>query len=176
MSSNSFAYWLFHAITFERKVFSKIHESKSKKSLRETREYRCLLVSTDAEAARAGTDGYTDTQDDYSNPRACSPRVNKAIPTRTTSFSKEKGAALGGTRTLAHARRGLTKQYQPGQLLFQRKKELPWVRLEPTTLFFLDRVLSLLSYQGSSASRALSLQYNTTQDKVKPQYSVLWHR
>ena len=32
MSSNSFAYWLFHAITFERKVFSKIHESISKKS------------------------------------------------------------------------------------------------------------------------------------------------
>ena len=56
----SFAYWLFHAITFSRKVFSKIHESKSKKSLRETREYRCLLVSMDAEVARAGTDGYTD--------------------------------------------------------------------------------------------------------------------
>ena len=33
-SSNSFAYWLFHAITFERKAFSKIHELKSKKSLR----------------------------------------------------------------------------------------------------------------------------------------------
>ena len=75
MSSNSFAYRLFHAITFERKVFSKIHESKSKKSLKGTREYRYLLVSTDAEAARAGTDGYTDTQDDYSNPRACAPRV-----------------------------------------------------------------------------------------------------
>ena len=30
---NSFAYWLFHAITFEGKVFSKIHELKSKKSL-----------------------------------------------------------------------------------------------------------------------------------------------
>ena len=39
--------------------------SKSKKSLRETREYSCLLVSTDVEAARAGTDGYTDTQDNY---------------------------------------------------------------------------------------------------------------
>ena len=57
-------------------------------------------------------------------------------------------------------------QYQPG------KKELPWVGLEPTTLCFLDRVLFLLSYQGSSASRALSLQYNTTQDKVKPQYGI----
>ena len=56
---------------------------------------------------------------------------------------------------------------------FQRKKMLPWVGLEPTTLCFLDRVLFLLSYQGSSAGRALSLQYNTTQGKVKP---VLWHR
>ena len=64
VSSNSFAYRFFHAITFERKVFSKIHESKSKKSLRETREYRCLLVSTDAEAARVGTDGYTHRQTD----------------------------------------------------------------------------------------------------------------
>ena len=60
VSSNSFAYWLFHAITFSRKVFSKIHESKSKKSLRETREYRCLLVSTDAEAEQ--TDTQTDRQ------------------------------------------------------------------------------------------------------------------
>ena len=81
MSSNSFAYWLFHAITFERKFFSKTHESKSKKSLRETSGYRWLLVSTDAEAARAGTDRQTDrqtdTRDDYSNPRACAPRVNK---------------------------------------------------------------------------------------------------
>ena len=79
MSSNSFAYRLFHAITFERKVLSKIHESKSKKSLRETREYRCLLVSTDAEAARAVTDGYI--HDNYSNPRACAPRVNDTLST-----------------------------------------------------------------------------------------------
>ena len=66
----------------ERKGFSKIHESKSKKSLRETREYRCLLSSTDAEAARAGTDRYTDTHThthvNYRNPRACAPRVNNA--------------------------------------------------------------------------------------------------
>ena len=34
----------------------------------------------------------------------------------------------------------------------------------------LDRVLFLLSYQGSSAGRALSLQHNTTHGKVKPQY------
>ena len=54
----SFAYWLSH----HNFVFSKIHESKSKKSLRETREYRCLLVSTDAEAARSGTDRQTDRQ------------------------------------------------------------------------------------------------------------------
>ena len=35
-------------------------ENPRVKSLRETREYRCLLVSMDAEVARAGTDGYTD--------------------------------------------------------------------------------------------------------------------
>ena len=90
MSSNSFAYWLFHAITFERKVFSIIHESKSKKRLRETREYRWLWIKTGAEAARAGTDGYTDrlTHVHTRNPRACAPRVNYSNP-------------------LAHARRGL---------------------------------------------------------------------
>ena len=74
VSSNSFANGLFHAITFERKVLSKIHDSKSKKSLRETREYRCLLVSTDAEAP---TDRHT-----HSNPRACAPRVTmQLLPT-----------------------------------------------------------------------------------------------
>ena len=61
MSSNLFAYWFFHTITFERKFFSKIYLSKSKKSLRESCEYRCLLVSTDAEASTAGTDRYTHT-------------------------------------------------------------------------------------------------------------------
>ena len=35
--------------------------------------------------------------------------------------------------------------------------------LEPMTLRLLDRVLFLLSYQGSSAGRALSLQHKTTQ-------------
>ena len=71
--------------------------------------------------------------------------------------------ALGGTRT----------NDCPG---WDSNQRLPWVGLEPMTLCFLDRVLFLLSYQGSSAGRALSLQYNTTHDKVKPQYSVLWHR
>ena len=52
------------------------------------------------------------------------------------------------------------KQHQPEQHLFQRKKELG---LEPTTLCLLDRVLFLLSYQGSSAGRSASLQHNTTQ-------------
>ena len=42
---------------------------------------------------------------------------------------------------------GNAKQRQPGQHLFQRKKELPWVGLEPTTLCFLDRVLFLLTAQ-----------------------------
>ena len=59
VSSNSFAYWLFHAIIFERKDFSE--NLRIKIYLRETREYRCLLVSTDAEAARVGTDRYTHT-------------------------------------------------------------------------------------------------------------------
>ena len=51
-----------------------------------TREYRCLLVSTDVEAARAGTDGYTDT---HSNPRACAPRVvdNHCKDTVDTGFT-----------------------------------------------------------------------------------------
>ena len=43
------------------------------KKRRETSGYRWLLVSTDAEAARAGTDRQTDRQDD---PHACAPRVN----------------------------------------------------------------------------------------------------
>ena len=38
--SCSFAYWLFLAITLERKVFSKIHAVKMKKSLKEYRTYR----------------------------------------------------------------------------------------------------------------------------------------
>ena len=82
VSSNSFAYWLFHAITFEWELFSKSHESKSKKSLRDACEYSWLQVQADAEAARAVTDGQTDTQ------------------THKTT-----------TVTLAHARRGLYKHY-----------------------------------------------------------------
>ena len=39
-----------------------------------------------------------------------------------------------------------------------RKKELPWVGLEPMTLRLLGRVLFLLSYQGSSAGRASKSQ------------------
>ena len=61
------------------------------------------------------------TQDDYNNPRcACAPRVNKAIPTRTTSFSKEKGAALGGTRTHGTllSRQSALPTELPGQLRY----------------------------------------------------------
>ena len=61
--------------------------------------------------------------------------TNKAIPTRTTPFSKEKRAALGGTRT-------------------------------HDTLLTIGRALFLLSYQGSSAGRALSLQHNTRQSQT----------
>ena len=51
--------------------------------------------------------------------------------------------------------------------------------LKPTTLRLVDRVLFLLSYQGSSASRALSLQHNTTQHKIRsnpnnPCYGMLY--
>ena len=69
-----------------------------------------------------------------------------AIPTRTTSFSKEKGAALGGTRT--------------HDTLLSRQSALP------------TELPGQLSKQGSKST----IQYNTTQDEVKPQYSVLWHR
>ena len=78
----------------------------------------------------------------------------KATPTRTTLFSKEKGAALGGTRThdTPLSRQSALPAELPGQL----------------------------SRQGSQSTTqhntTLSLQHSTTQDKVKPQYSVLWHR
>ena len=44
--------------------------------------------------------------------------TNKAIPTRTTSFSKEKGAALGGTRThdILLSRQSALPAELPGQL------------------------------------------------------------
>ena len=61
-SSNSFAYWPFHAKTFERKAFSKIHELKSKKSLKECRRFRWLQAETNAVAARAVIDKQTDRQ------------------------------------------------------------------------------------------------------------------
>ena len=67
--------------------------------------------------------------------------TNKAIPTRTTPFSKEKGAALGGTQT--------------HDTLLSRQSALP------------TELPGQLSRQGSKS---------TTQGKVKPQYSVLWHR
>ena len=61
--------------------------------------------------------------------------------TRTTPFSKEKGAALGGTQT--------------HDTLLSRQSALP------------TELPGQLSRQGSKS---------TTQGKVKPQYSVLWHR
>ena len=62
------------------------------------------------------------------------------IPTRTT---KEKGAALGGTRT--------------HDTLLSRQSALP------------TELPGQLSKQGSKST----IQHK---DKVKPQYSVLWHR
>ena len=64
-----------------------------------------------------------------------------AIPPRAAPFSKERGAALGGTRT--------------HDTLLSRQSALP------------TELPGQLSKQGS-------LQHNTTQDKVKPQYSVLY--
>ena len=64
-----------------------------------------------------------------------------AILPRAAPFSKEKGAALGGTRT--------------HDTLLSRQSALP------------TELPGQLSKQGS-------LQHNTTQDKVKPQYSVLY--
>ena len=84
MSSNSFAYWLFHAITFSRKVFSKIHESKSKKSLKSI--VVCWFQRTLKQLEREQTDTQTDRQTDRQ--------------THTTT-----------TVTLAHARRGLTTHH-----------------------------------------------------------------
>ena len=40
----------------------------------------------DAEAARAVTYTQTDTQDNYSNPRACAPRVNNYIATKVANL------------------------------------------------------------------------------------------
>ena len=51
VSSNLFAYWLFHTIAFERKVF---RESTS--AYEKTVSYRWLQVKTYTEAARMGTD------------------------------------------------------------------------------------------------------------------------
>ena len=42
----------------------------------------------------------------------------------------------------------------PRQSPFLRKNELPYVGLEPTTLYTLDRALYQLSYRGSSAGWA----------------------
>ena len=58
------------------------------------------------------------------------------------------------------------------QTMESGKNELPRVGLEPTTLCYLGRVLFLLSYQGSSAGRALSLQHNTTKGKGEPQITL----
>ena len=65
----SLAYWFFHVITLEQKVFSQIHELKSEKILKENR--RCLnwSVKTHNIAARVVTDRHTDTQNNYCNPR-----------------------------------------------------------------------------------------------------------
>ena len=54
----SLAYWPFHAITFEQKVFSKIHKLKTEKILYQSCMYLCL---TDA-FTNVVTDRQTGTQ------------------------------------------------------------------------------------------------------------------
>ena len=60
----SLAYWLFHAISFERKDFSKIHESKTEKSLYLCCTYLRLSVEPSYAFASVVTDRQTDTQTD----------------------------------------------------------------------------------------------------------------
>ena len=64
VSKYSLAYWLFHVITFERKVFSKIHELKIKKSLNESCTYFTWNVETNNVDAKVVTDTQTDRQTD----------------------------------------------------------------------------------------------------------------
>ena len=52
----SLTYWLFHAITFKRKVLTKIHELKIEKSLNESRTYFTWNVETNDVDARVVTD------------------------------------------------------------------------------------------------------------------------
>ena len=72
MSTCSFAYWLFHAITSERKDLSKIHELKTEKSLKQPPTYLIFSVETIDVAAKVvtnkQTDRHTHTQDNYCNP------------------------------------------------------------------------------------------------------------
>ena len=60
----SLAYWLFHAITFERKVFSKIHVLKTEKSVYQCCTYLFLSVEPSDVFASMVTDKQTDTQTD----------------------------------------------------------------------------------------------------------------
>ena len=52
--------------------------------------------------------------------------------------------------------------------LFQRKKELPWVGLEPTTLRFPSRALFLLSFQGCSVCTCTLPLVQDTQALINP--------
>ena len=89
----SFAYWLFHAITSERKDLSKIHELKTEKSLRQTHTYLIFSVETTDVADRVVTDRHThtqtDTQDNYRNPPAHAPRGLKIHPYCANAIAAE---------------------------------------------------------------------------------------
>ena len=63
--------------------------------------------------------------------------TNKATPTRTTPFSKEKGAALGGTRThdTQLTRQSALRTKLPGQLSRQGSKSMPSLLLSLLRMF-----------------------------------------
>ena len=63
------------------------------------------------------------------------------------------------------------KAYQPGQLFFPKGAALGGTRTHDTLLSRQSALPTELP--GQLAGRALSLQYNTTQGKVKPQHCAM---
>ena len=76
------------------------------------------------------------------------------------------------TKRYRKAKAQQTNQLHPGQLSFSREKEeMPWVGFEPTTLCSLGECST---NWATKATQPVGVQiYNTTQDKGKPQTTVL---
>ena len=74
MSRCSFVYWLFHTITSEQKILSKICKLKTKRTLRYIHTCLILGIETSDVGTRVVTDRQTNrqshTQDKYRNPPA----------------------------------------------------------------------------------------------------------